>query len=94
MVAPWTDETTAQFLEAAADDLQRQVGAAGVVHEVTAHPSTGGSVTLVAGIGIGQRSYLIDGSGENLIAAYADLRRNEPELVLAAAYRELAQDLR
>jgi hypothetical protein len=50
-------------------------------------------VTLEARVTVGRRIYEISGTGENLIAAYADRRRGEPEFVLAAAYRELAEDL-
>jgi hypothetical protein len=94
MATPWSDEATTRFLDAVTDDLQRQLGAVGVIHDVTAHPAGGGHVTLVAWARIGQRSYRISGSGENLVAAYAELRRDEPELALAAAYRELAETLR
>lgn len=94
MARPLTDEATVRFLEAVTDDLQRQFGAAGLVHDVAARESAGDGVTLEAWVRIGQRSYRINGAGENLVTAYADLRRHQPELLLAAAYRELAEALR
>ena len=82
------DESTASFLTRAADDLQRQLGLAG---EVTALAIDGDDapVTLIATIRVGRRELEFRGTGESLIAAYANLVSQPAEPVLAAAFRNL-----
>jgi hypothetical protein len=80
------DEATAAFLEAAADDLQRQTRRAGVVERITAQ-TTGNAVTLVAMIRVGEASYEARGSGDSVLTAYASLTRAIPEVMLASAFR-------
>ena len=82
------DDATSGFVRSAADDLQRQLGLAAAVDELTVEKLPHG-VTLVAALRIGDRSVAIRGSGANLIAAYADLRLAVPEPVLAAAFTEV-----
>lgn len=82
------DHATSAFLHSAADDLQRQLGVAAAVEELTAEEVPDG-IALVAALRIGQRRVSIHGSGANLVAAYADLRRAYARPVLAAAFTEL-----
>jgi len=79
------DDATSGFLHSAADDLQRQLGLAAAVDQLTVEKAPHG-VTLAAALRIGDRSVAISGSGANLVAAYADLRLAIPEPVLAAAF--------
>jgi hypothetical protein len=79
------DDATSVFLRSASDDLQRQLGLAAAVDQLTMEKVAHG-VTLVAALRIGNRSVAIRGSGANLVAAYADLRLAIPEPVLAAAF--------
>lgn len=81
----WSDEATSGFLSAAADDLQRQMGQAGVVEEITAEDAPGG-VALVARIRVMNRTIEVRARGESLIEAYAALRLAVAEPVLIAAY--------
>ena len=78
-------DATASFLEAASFDLQRQIGRTGTVEVVRVEQNAGG-ITLVAAIRINTRTIDIRGSGENLLAAYAELHRDAPESILAAQF--------
>lgn len=80
------DTATTGFLEAAADDLQRQAGTAGVVEHIAAETSAG-TVTLVATIRVGTDVIEIPASGDSLLTAYANLTRRTAEPMLAAAFR-------
>ena len=82
------DDATSAFLHSAADDLQRQLGLAAAVDQLTVEREAQG-VTLVAALRIGDRSMAIRGTGANLVAAYADLRLATPERVLVAAFTEV-----
>jgi hypothetical protein len=82
------DEATATFLEAAADDLQRQAGLAGIVEGIAAETSDG-AVALVATIRIRDDLFRVRGSGDSLLTAYASLTRAIPEAMLASAFRAL-----
>ena len=84
------DDATSVFLHSAADDLQRQLGMAATVNELTVEKLRQG-VMLVADLRIGDRSVAIEGIGANLVAAYADLRLSVPEPVLAAAFTEVME---
>lgn len=82
------DEATASFLDAAADDLQRQAGLAGIVERISAE-TVGDVVTLVASIRVGDDLFEVRGSGDSLLSAYASLTRALPEPMLASAFRAL-----
>ena len=82
------DDATSGFLHSAADDLQRQLGLAAAVDQLTVEKLPHG-VMLVADLRIGDSSLAISGSGPDLVAAYADLRLAVPEPVLAAAFTEV-----
>lgn len=84
------DEPTSSFLRFAADDLQRQLGVAGIVQDLTLEEIAGG-VALVSAIRIGQRSVEIRGIGANILAAYSDLCVAVPQPVLATAFAELVE---
>ena len=84
------DDATSAFLQSAADDLQRQLGVAAAVDELTVETVAHG-ITIVAALRIGHRSVAIRGSGADLVAAYADLRLAIPEPVLAAAFTEVME---
>ena len=84
------DDATSEFLRSAADDLQRQLGLAAAVDQLTVENLPHG-VMLVAALRIGDRNLAIRGSGTNLVAAYADLRLAVPEPVLAAAFAEVME---
>ena len=84
------DEATSAFLHSAADDLQRQLGLAAAVDELTVEKLPNG-VMLVAALRIGDRSLATRGSGADLVAAYADLRLAIPEPVLVAAFTEVME---
>ena len=86
------DEATSQFLEAAADDLQRQLSIVGVVERVEARPRIG-SVSIVATIRVGQRTAEVEGTGDSVLTAYADLRQHLAEPALAAAFGNLYDSL-
>jgi len=81
-------EATSAFLEAAAEDFQLQLGSSGIVEGMRLEPD-GNLVALVATVRIGSSRVETSGSGENVVAAYADLGRHVAEPVLAAAFREL-----
>jgi len=84
------DDATSAFLQSAADDLQRQLGIAAAVEELTLEAVPDG-VALVAALRIGNRGTAIRGSGANLVAAYADLRLAYAQPVLASALAELVE---
>jgi hypothetical protein len=82
------DEATASFLQYAADDLQRQLGAAGEVIAI-ALSEAGEPVTLVVRVRVGPRELEFRGSGDSLVTAYANIVAQPPEPVLAAAFRNV-----
>ena len=84
------DNATSVFLDSAGDDLQRQLGLAAAVDQLTVEKLPHG-VMLVAALRIGDRSMAIRGSGANLVAAYADLRLAVPVPVLAAAFTQVME---
>ena len=92
MVGPMQpiDDATTAFLRSAADDLQRQLGLAAAVDQLTVESLPDG-VMLVAALRIGDRRVAIRGSGANLVAAYADLRLSVPEPVLATAFTQVVE---
>ena len=90
MVPPPIDEPTSQFLEAAAEDLQRQLGIAGDIEMVwIGQPPLG--VGLRARVRVAQRSVDVDGYGPTILEAHADLCRRVAEATLATAFRELVE---
>ncbi len=84
------DDATSGFLRSAADDLQRQLGLAAAVDQLTVEKLPHG-VMLVAALRIGDRSVAITGRGADLVAAYADLRLAVPEPVLAEAFAQVME---
>jgi hypothetical protein len=82
------DEPTSQFLEAAADDLQRQLGIAGEVETIWLGRTPRG-VGLRAHVRVAQRAIDVDGYGESILTAYADLRMRLAEPTLVAAFSQL-----
>jgi len=84
------DDATSVFLQSVADDLQRQIGIAAAVEELTMEDVPDG-VALVAALRVGARTTAVRGRGANLVAAYADLRLAVPQPVLAAAFTELVE---
>ena len=89
MQAP-IDDATEQFLMAAADDLQRRLGVAADVDGV-AIEKAGDAVDFVATLRVGRRVYEVRGTGEDLVAAYTDLRIPSAEAILSTAYSELIE---
>ena len=90
-VAGPIDDATEQFLEAAADDLQQQLGVAGDLEMLRADQAPIG-VTLVARITVAKRTIEVEGQGDSLVTAYADLRRRVAEPTLLAAYFQVVLD--
>jgi hypothetical protein len=81
------DDADASFLESVAIDFQRQIGRSWTIESVGLDDADG--VAILVTVGVGAREVVFRGIGANLVAAYADLRRAAPELILATAYREL-----
>ena len=84
------DDATAGFLEAAAKDLQRQIGSAGIVERVVLEDSSP-ATELTARIRVGNHVVEMRGTGENLVEAYGDLHRGSPVPMLTAAFRQLLE---
>jgi hypothetical protein len=84
------DEPTAQFLEAAALDLQRQLGIAGDV-EMISMGRTPSGIGLRARIRVAERSIDVEGFGETILAAHADICRRVAEPTLVVAFRQLVE---
>ena len=82
------DEATSQFLEAAADDLQRQLSLAGVVERIETKPSPVGTM-IVATIRVGRQTTEVMGYGDSLLTAHADLRERVAVPTVRAALRDL-----
>ena len=82
------DEATSQFLETAADDLQRQLGIAGDVETILVGQSPGG-VVLRARIRVAEQEFDVDGSGETILLAHADLCRRVAVPTLISAFRQV-----
>ena len=91
MLSP-IDEATAQFLETAADDLQRQLSIAGVIERIEARPRAD-HMWIVATIRVGTKTAEVEGIGDSLLTAYADLRRRVAEPTLIAALANLYDSL-
>ena len=81
-------ESTAAFLEAAADDLERQLRGSGHVRYVRTVEMSG-DVTLLAAVDVGRTTLELTGTGANLVVAYGDLLRHVAEPMLSATYREV-----
>jgi hypothetical protein len=84
------DEATSQFLEAAADDLQRQLGIAGEVDMLWIGETPLG-VGLRARIRVADRAIEVDGYGSTILDAHADLCRRVAEPTLVTAFRQLVE---
>ena len=85
---PTINEATDQFLRTAARDLQQQMSLIGAVNEVTLDTDLT-VLRLRAEIRVQHRTIEVEGVGDSLVSAYADLRRRVAEPVLAAAFREV-----
>jgi len=83
------DEATSQFIAAAASDLQRQVGIAGDVESIWVGRSPQGGVVLRAHIRVAEQEFDVDGSGETILLAHADLCRRVAEPTLVSAFRQV-----
>ena len=73
-------------------DLQRQIARTGTVEQVRIEDE-GSETALVATIRINAQTVEVRGAGENLVTAYADLRRTVPESILAAAFRQYLEHI-
>jgi hypothetical protein len=82
------DEATEQFLEAAAYDLQRQLGIAGDVEMMGIGQSPSG-IGLRARVRVADHQIDVDGYGATILEAHADLCRRVAEPTLASAFRQL-----
>jgi hypothetical protein len=83
------DEPTAEFLRASAADLQRQLGIAGDVETIWIGTSPAG-VGLRARIRVADEAIEVEGSGNTILAAHADLCRRVAEPTLVSAFRQVA----
>ena len=83
------DEATSAFLQAVTADLERQLGIAGSVADVSLEQLSAGGVALIARIRVAGEVIVIRGTGENLIAAYAVLRQSVPQPVLESAFAQI-----
>lgn len=82
------DEPTAEFLRASAADLQRQLGIAGDVETMWIGASATG-VGLRARIRVAEETIDVDGWGDTILAAHADLCHRVAEPTLASAFRQV-----
>ncbi len=80
------DAATSTFLEAMAEDLQRQLGIAGSVDEVSLEQLDEGRLAIIAAIRVAGDELVIRGTGDNILTAYADLRLSIPQPVLESAF--------
>ncbi len=83
------DASTATFLEALAEDLQRQLGMAGSVDDVSIEQLRDGGLAIRAAIRVPRDELVISGTGENILAAYADLRKSVSQSVLESAFARI-----
>jgi len=86
--SPPIDEATSQFIAAAASDLQRQLGIAGDVDSIWVGRSPQG-VVLRARIRVAEQEFDVDGSGDTILLAHADLCRRVAEPTLVSAFRQV-----
>ena len=83
-------ESTEALLEAFSDDLQRQLRRSAVVESLRIGEANDERVTLVATVRVAAQQVELIGSGETVVAAYANLFTGaQAELVLASAYRQM-----
>jgi hypothetical protein len=83
------DAATSTFLEAVAVDLQRQLGLAGFVDDLALEQLSRGHMAILATIRVAGQAVAIRGAGENILAAYAALRRSVPQPVLESAFLQI-----
>jgi hypothetical protein len=86
--SPPIDEATSQFLAAAAGDLQRQLGIAGDVETIRIGRSPLG-IVLHARIRVAEQEIEVDGWGDTVLAAHADLCRRVAEPTLMSAFQQV-----
>ena len=84
------DEPTSQFLEAAAADLQRQLGVAGDVETISIEPTEQG-IGLRARVRVGKRTMDVEGQGGSIVEAYSELHQQLAVPTLITAFRELIE---
>jgi hypothetical protein len=82
------DAANASFLESVADDLQTQLGASGTLVSVGLE-QVGREFAILAAVRVGHRTVKLRGVGENILTAYADLRRAAPEAILVSAFEQV-----
>ena len=82
------DEANASFLESVADDLQTQLAASETVVSVGLE-QVGPEFAILATVRVGHREVNLRGAGENILTAYADLRRAAPEAILVSAFEQV-----
>ena len=88
-------ESTEALLEAFSDDLQRQLRRSAVVERIDVREANRDHVTLVATVRVAAHQVELIGSGETVVAAYANLFTGaQAELVLASAYRQMLDPAR
>lgn len=83
----WVSEATATFLDAACEDLQRQLGSIAIVEAMRTDAAPDGATTLVAVVRIGATTVEMIGTGDGLVAAYGDLHRHVAQPLLEGAFR-------
>ena len=83
-------ESTEALLDAFKDDFQRQLRRSAVVERLTVAEANDERVTLVATVRVATDQIELTGTGETVVAAYANLfTASEAEVVLASAYRQV-----
>ncbi len=82
------DAANASFLESVADDLQSHLGASGTLVSVRLD-EVGRDFAILATVRVGDRTIELRGVGENIVTAYADLRRATPEAILVSAFEQV-----
>lgn len=83
-------ESTEALLDAFKDDFQRQLRRSAVVEHLTVAEANDERVTLTATVRVAADQIELTGTGETVVAAYANLFTGaEAEVVLASAYRQV-----
>jgi hypothetical protein len=82
------DAANASFLDLVANDLQTQLGASGTLVSVGLE-ELGREFGILATVRVGDRTVKLRGVGENILTAYADLRRAAPEAILVSAFEQM-----
>ena len=83
------DEATERFLATATDALQRDIAVGTVTVQRLSLDETSSGVVLIATIRGDGGTTEARGAGENLVAAYADLRLRAAERILVSSFTDL-----